>query len=74
MTDIDFQDSILTLGFSDEMKKELLRFYLDNCKEIRTIQSEMVMDQPHYHNLEWRLDVEVGSKYFSLIFIDMFTM
>ncbi|XP_033637650.1 COMM domain-containing protein 2-like [Asterias rubens] len=62
VTDIDFQDSILTLGFSDEMKKELLRFYLDNCKEIRTIQSEMVMDLPHYHNLEWRLDVELASR------------
>ncbi|XP_022088115.1 COMM domain-containing protein 2-like isoform X1 [Acanthaster planci] len=62
VTEIDFQDSILTLGFSEELKQELLRLYLDNRKEIRTIQSEMAMDLPHYHNLEWRLDIELASR------------
>ena len=59
LNEIDFQDSILTLGFSDEMRQTLLQLYLQNRKEIRMILSEMSMDLPHYHNLEWRFDVQV---------------
>ncbi|XP_033118094.1 COMM domain-containing protein 2-like [Anneissia japonica] len=62
VSEIDFQDSILVLGFNEELKKELLRVYLDNRKEIREILSEMSMDFPHYHNLEWRLDIELASR------------
>lgn len=62
LNEIDFQDSILTLGFSDEMRQTLLQLYLQNRKEIRTILSEMSMDLPHYHNLEWRFDVQLASR------------
>ncbi|CAC5362954.1 COMMD2 [Mytilus coruscus] len=62
LNEIDFQDSILTLGFSEEMRQTLLQLYLQNRKEIRNILSEMSMDLPHYHNLEWRFDVQLGSR------------
>ena len=38
------------------------QLYQENCQEIRSILSEMAMDLPHYHNLEWRLDVQVASR------------
>lgn len=62
ISDIDFQDSVLVLGFSEELNKVLLQLYLDNKKEIRQILSELEPDLPHYHNLEWRLDVQLASR------------
>lgn len=69
LTEIDFQDSILTLGFDEGTRESLLEVYLQNRREIRTILSEMTMDLPHYHNLEWRFDVQVIHMYVSKISI-----
>ncbi|KAK3602124.1 hypothetical protein CHS0354_003157 [Potamilus streckersoni] len=62
ISEIDFQDSIMTLGFSEELRHSLLQMYMKNRNEVREILSEMSMDLPHYHNLEWRLDVELASR------------
>ncbi|PIK43193.1 hypothetical protein BSL78_19949 [Apostichopus japonicus] len=62
LSDIDFQDSVTTLGFSEEKKSQLLSLFLDNKKEVRDILLAMSMDVPHYCNLEWRLDVEFASR------------
>lgn len=62
VTEIDFLDSILVLGFPEELNKELLRLYQENCKGIRAILSEMSLDLPHYHDLEWRFDVQLASR------------
>ncbi|KAF1470549.1 COMM domain-containing protein 2, partial [Eudyptula minor novaehollandiae] len=61
VSEIDFQDSIHVLGFSDELNKLLLHLYLDNRKEIRSILSELTPKLPSYHSLEWRLDVQASS-------------
>lgn len=60
--EIDFQDSVMTLGFSEEVNKALLDVYLENRKEIRDILVEMAVALPQYHNLEWRFDVELASR------------
>ena len=52
----------MVLGFPEELNKELLALYQENCKEIRSILSSMSMDLPHYHNLEWRFDVQLASR------------
>ncbi|XP_029818165.1 COMM domain-containing protein 2, partial [Manacus vitellinus] len=62
ISEIDFQDSIHVLGFSDELNKSLLQLYLDNRKEIRSILGELAPRLPSYHNLEWRLDVQLASR------------
>lgn len=59
ISEVDFQDSVLVLGFSEELNKVLLQLYLENRKEIRQILSELAPCLPHYQNLEWRLDVQV---------------
>lgn len=51
-----------TLGFDEDTRQTLLEIYLQNRREIRTILSEMTMDLPHYHNLEWRFDVQLASR------------
>nr|XP_009664219.1 PREDICTED: COMM domain-containing protein 2 [Struthio camelus australis] len=62
ISETDFQDSVHVLGFSDELNKLLLQLYLDNRKEIRSILSELAPKLPSYHNLEWRLDVQLASR------------
>jgi len=62
VNELDFQDSILVLGFSEELNKELLQLYQQHCKEIRAILSAMALELPYFHNLEWRLDVELASR------------
>nr|XP_060623719.1 COMM domain-containing protein 2 [Anolis sagrei ordinatus] len=62
ISEIDFQDSILVLGFPEELNALLLHLYLDNRKEIRSILSELAPKLPSYHNLEWRLDVQLASR------------
>ncbi|XP_066503769.1 COMM domain-containing protein 2 [Hoplias malabaricus] len=62
ISELDFQDSVLVLGFSEELNKLLLQLYLENRKEIRQILSELAPSLPHYHNLEWRLDVQLASR------------
>lgn len=60
--EIDFQDSVITLGFTEDVTKELLQLYLENRKEVRNILSEISLQVPHYRNLEWRFDVELASR------------
>ncbi|XP_028405626.1 COMM domain-containing protein 2-like [Dendronephthya gigantea] len=60
--EIDFQDSVMTLGFSEELNKLLLQLYLENRNEIRKLLGELSLEQPHYHNLEWRFDVQLASR------------
>lgn len=62
VNEIDFLDSIVTLGFDEELNKELLSLYQENSVEIRCVLQEMSMDLPHYHDLEWRLEVGMGSR------------
>ncbi|KAM6357895.1 COMM domain-containing protein 2 [Alca torda] len=62
ISEADFQDSIHVLGFSDELNKLLLQLYLDNRKEVRSILGELTPKLPSYHNLEWRLDVQLASR------------
>ena len=62
VSEIDFLDSILVLKFPEELNKELLQLYQENCKEIRAVLSEMSLNLPHYQDLEWRCDVELASR------------
>ncbi|XP_019388050.1 PREDICTED: COMM domain-containing protein 2 [Crocodylus porosus] len=62
ISEIDFQDSVHVLGFSEDLNKLLLQLYLDHRKEIRSILGELTPELPSYHSLEWRLDVQLASR------------
>ncbi|XP_026202254.1 COMM domain-containing protein 2 isoform X2 [Anabas testudineus] len=55
---VDFLDSVLILGFGDELNQILLQHH----NEIRTILSQLPSNLPAYNNLEWRLDVQLASR------------
>nr|XP_040041147.1 COMM domain-containing protein 2 isoform X1 [Gasterosteus aculeatus aculeatus] len=59
---VDFLDSVLVLGFGEELNQILLQLYLQHHSEIRSILSQLPSNLPGYHNLEWRLDVQLASR------------
>ncbi|XP_025079948.1 COMM domain-containing protein 2-like isoform X2 [Pomacea canaliculata] len=62
LSEIDFQDSIISLGFPEKLQSLLLELYLTNRLEIRAVLAHMSVDLPHYHTLEWRFDVQLASR------------
>ncbi|XP_061680153.1 COMM domain-containing protein 2 isoform X2 [Syngnathoides biaculeatus] len=62
LSEVDFVDSLLTLEFGDEHNQSLLQMYLQHRSEIRAILSLVPPSLPAYHNLEWRLDVQLASR------------
>ncbi|KAM8875688.1 COMM domain-containing protein 2 isoform 2-T2 [Spinachia spinachia] len=62
ISEVDFLDSVLILGFGEELNQMLLQLYLQHNSEIRSILSQLPSNLPAYHNLEWRLDVQLASR------------
>lgn len=59
MSEIDFHDSVMTLGVSETSCAELVFAYLENRTEVRQILDELSLHPTQYHDLEWRLQVKV---------------
>ncbi|KAM4629023.1 COMM domain-containing protein 2 [Polymixia lowei] len=74
ISELDFQDSVLVLGFSKELNQVLLQLYVDNRKEIRSILTQLAPCLPSYHNLEWRLDVQLARRSLRQQVVPMVTM
>jgi len=55
-------DTIAVLSFSPELTEQLKELYMSTRKEIRMILAEKSFSLPQYQNLEWRLDVQLGSR------------
>ncbi|KAM4574346.1 COMM domain-containing protein 2 isoform 1-T1 [Fundulus diaphanus] len=62
ISEVDFMDSVLTLGFGEELNQSLLQLYMQHKHQVRCILSQLLCNQPAYHNLEWRLDVQLASR------------
>lgn len=60
VTDADFKSTVTVLAMSEEMMQELKTQYDENQAEILSILTQMAIDIPHYHDLNWRLDVKVS--------------
>ncbi|KAM6921372.1 COMM domain-containing protein 2 [Xenentodon cancila] len=74
ISELDFMDSVLVLGFSEELNQILLQLYQQHHSQIRSILSQLVPSQPAYHNLEWRLDVQLASRFIRQQVVPMVTM
>ncbi|KAM9357761.1 COMM domain-containing protein 2 [Symphorus nematophorus] len=62
ISEVDFLDSVLVLGFGDELNQILLQLYLQHHSQIRSILGQLPSNLPAYHSLEWRLDVQLASR------------
>jgi len=62
LSDMDFNDSLLFLELSGELKERLKEHYLSNLDELRAVLSDLSFEPPHYQNLSWRLDLQIASR------------
>lgn len=65
LSDADITDSITILKIAPEgspLSQLLKEFCLSAKHEVREILKKVSFDLPHYQNVEWRLDVELGSR------------
>ncbi|XP_035800140.1 COMM domain-containing protein 2 isoform X2 [Amphiprion ocellaris] len=74
LSEVDFLDSVLVLGFDEELNQILLQLYLQHHNQIRSILSHLPSSLPAYHNLEWRLDIQLASRLCRQQVIPMLTM
>nr|ACQ57998.1 COMM domain-containing protein 2 [Anoplopoma fimbria] len=74
ISEVDFLDSVLVLGFGEELNQILLQLYLQHHSQIRSILSQLPSHLPAYHNLEWRLDVQLASRPIRQQVVPMLTM
>jgi hypothetical protein len=58
----DFKSSIQDLGFSEAQKQMLAEYYLSRRQEVRNCLTDLQTRLPHYHNLDWRLDVQIATR------------
>jgi len=59
---LDFDASLAVLAFPENVHATLKELYLAHRKEIRTIQYQLFPHLEHYANLDWRLDIQLGSR------------
>ncbi|XP_041791713.1 COMM domain-containing protein 2 [Chelmon rostratus] len=74
ISEVDFLDSVLVLGFGEELNQILLQLYLQHHSQIRSILSQLPSNLPAYRSLEWRLDVQLASRSVRLQVIPMLMM
>jgi hypothetical protein len=62
LSEADFKDSILTLGFNSDQQSILYKFYESKKSEVEQIIYKLRVNEPHYHDLDWRFEVQVASR------------
>lgn len=50
------------LAFTSEQKTILQQSFTQHFRDLRLLLSDLSLRLPHYHNLEWRLDIQLSSK------------
>lgn len=58
----DFAVTVGDLKFSEDQLKSLSLIYQDNIKKIRSDLGTYDMKVEHYLNVDWRLDIQLGSR------------
>lgn len=58
----EFLLSVSDLDLSDDAKNAIAEFYVGCVKEVQGLLAKLVMALPEYHHMDWRLDMELGSR------------
>lgn len=58
VSEADFRDSVLTLGFSQDQQEILSKFYESKQKDVNEVLSKS-LNEPHYEDLKWRFEAQV---------------
>jgi len=74
LNEVDFRDSVLTVGFTPDQQNILSKFYVSKRKDLSEILAKLTVDEPHYHDLNWRFEVQVASRSLLHQVTPLFTM
>lgn len=61
LSEADFRDSILTLGFSSDQQVALSNLYSAKQDEIHEV-LDVSIQEPHYDDLRWRFEAQISSR------------
>ncbi|KAJ8978179.1 hypothetical protein NQ317_009667 [Molorchus minor] len=61
LSEADFRDSVLTLGFSEEQQAVLSKLYESKQNDIHLLNHKS-LNEPHYDDLKWRFEVQVATR------------
>ena len=61
-SETDLKDSLVSFPLQESSKKLLCDAYLASNERIRARLLEGTVRPPHYHDLDWRMDVELASR------------
>ncbi|XP_050308735.1 COMM domain-containing protein 2 [Anthonomus grandis grandis] len=61
LSEADFRDSVLTLGFSTDQEAILSKFYETKKDDIHKVRRPEFND-PHFNDLDWRFEVQLASR------------
>ena len=62
LTDKDFLESLITLGFSNAAAEILQKLFSDHSPEIQTLLVRDALSLPRYEDLEWRLNIKLATR------------
>eukprot|EP00036_Acanthoecidae_sp_10tr_P010887 CAMPEP_0182925368 /NCGR_PEP_ID=MMETSP0105_2-20130417/9376_1 /TAXON_ID=81532 ORGANISM="Acanthoeca-like sp., Strain 10tr" /NCGR_SAMPLE_ID=MMETSP0105_2 /ASSEMBLY_ACC=CAM_ASM_000205 /LENGTH=201 /DNA_ID=CAMNT_0025063215 /DNA_START=41 /DNA_END=646 /DNA_ORIENTATION=- len=62
MTQMDFNDTVMILGFPQGLHSLLLALFNEHCETIRRVAGHMTMSLPTYKDLKWRIDAQIASR------------
>lgn len=58
----DFRDSVIAVGFMDERQEILSRLYELKKNEISDALTSIGFKVPEYHDMDWRVEVQIASR------------
>ncbi|CAH1102669.1 unnamed protein product [Psylliodes chrysocephalus] len=73
LSEADFRDSVLTLGFSPEQQNVLSNLYITKQDEIYEV-LKVPINESHFDDLRWRFEAQVSSRSLSQQVIPLITM
>jgi len=62
LSEMDFNDSVMMLGFSEELHQKLMQLFMENKDEIRRISGQLGMTLQSYKDVQWRIDAQIASR------------
>lgn len=67
LSELDFRDSILTVGFNEDQSNILQELYNSQLSELSRVMVEQTVDFPQFKNMEWRLEAQVREMFCTFI-------
>ncbi|XP_023209716.1 COMM domain-containing protein 2-like [Centruroides sculpturatus] len=62
LSDLELKDSMISIDLPEIIQEEIMQFHSSRRNDVRKELSGLSTAYPHYHNLKWRLDVQLATR------------